>query len=158
MRLTVRIIVCDAGKAGRFGWKEEDELDESQHKKNMLWWKSETKTRTGESKRCLPYETAAVFYRLLHERGQKAALDRHDNVLLARIMLFLFWNRELWRSEAELEQTLQNLTEDLQKHERTLRGSVSKVFTTFAPARYESTNNLKPITRTLNPALTLTTE
>ena len=35
--------------------------------------------------------------------------------------------RELWRTEAELEQTIQNLNEDLHKRERTLRGSVSKV-------------------------------
>ncbi|XP_028403208.1 structural maintenance of chromosomes protein 3-like [Dendronephthya gigantea] len=34
--------------------------------------------------------------------------------------------KELWRSEAELEQKLQNLTEDQHKRERTLRGSVSK--------------------------------
>jgi hypothetical protein len=39
----------------------------------------------------------------------------------------LWHNRELWRSEAELEQTLQDLNEDLHKRERTLRGSVNKV-------------------------------
>lgn len=47
---------------------------------------------------------------------------------------------EWWRKEAELEQTLQNLTEDLNKRERFLRSSVSK-------AIYNGIESVKTIVR-----------
>lgn len=48
--------------------------------------------------------------------------------------------KELWREEAEIEQTLQNLTEDLNKRERFLRSSVSK-------AIYNGIESVKTIVR-----------
>lgn len=41
----------------------------------------------------------------------------------------LFHNRELWREEATIEQSMQNTREELSKTERNLRSTVSKVRT-----------------------------
>ena len=39
----------------------------------------------------------------------------------------LLYNRELWREEAAIEQSMQNTREELSKTERNLRSTVSKV-------------------------------
>lgn len=45
---------------------------------------------------------------------------------MVTVKLFLY-NRELWREEAAIEQSMQNTREELSKTERNLRSTVSKV-------------------------------
>jgi len=44
-----------------------------------------------------------------------------------------FPDRELWREEAAIEQSVQNTREELNKTERNLRSTVSKVSTVCSP-------------------------
>lgn len=59
--------------------------------------------------------------------GACKSCNYNNYVISVVIVKLLLYNRELWREEAAIEQSMQNTREELGKTERNLRSTVSKV-------------------------------